>query len=71
MESETLADGSLCSAGRRSSVLPLALGSREEAASAQDDHLKIRPVVVGDGLGHSGEPEEEEEEVIVLEEPRS
>ena len=39
-------------------------------APAQDDHLEIRPLRVGDGLGHSGEPEEEEE-VIVLEEPKS
>ena len=50
-------------------MLPSALGSREEVASAQDDHLEIRPLRVGDGLGHSGEPEEEE--VIVLEEPKS
>ena len=50
-------------------MLPSALGSREEVALAQDDHLKIRPVIVGDGLGHSGEPEEEDE--IVLEEPKS
>ena len=51
-------------------MLPSALGSWEEAAPAQDGHLEIRPVIVGDGLGHSGEPEEEEE-VIVLEEPKS
>ena len=52
-------------------MLPSALGSREEVALAQDDHLEIRPLTVGDGLSHSGEPEEEEEEVIVLEEPKS
>ena len=51
-------------------MLPSALGSREEVASAQGDHLEIRPLRVGDGLGHSGEPEEAEE-VIVLEEPKS
>ena len=51
-------------------MLPSALGSREGVAPAQDDHLDIRPLGVGDGLGHSGEPEEEEE-VIVLEEPAS
>ena len=32
-----------------------------------NDHLKLRPVEVGDGLGHHGEPAEEE--VIVVEEP--
>ena len=66
---KTLAKGSLCSAGRRSSVLPSALGSREEAVLAQDNHLAIRPLGVGDGLSHPGEPEEEE--VIVVEEPES
>ena len=48
-------------------MLPSALGSREEAALAQDNHLDIRPLEVGDGLSHPGEPEEEE--VIVVEEP--
>ena len=28
-----------------------------------NDHLELRPVKVKDGLGHHGEPEEEEEEV--------
>ena len=50
-------------------MLPSALGSREGAALAQDDHLDIRPLGVDNGLGHSGEPEEEE--VIVVEEPKS
>ena len=32
-----------------------------------NDHLELRPVKVKDGLGHHGEPDEEE--VIVVEEP--
>ena len=34
-----------------------------------NDHLKLRPVEVEDGLSHHGEPAEEE--VIVVEEPDS
>ena len=34
---------------------------------AADDHLKLRPMEVNDGLSHHGEPAEEE--VIVVEEP--
>ena len=35
---------------------------------AADDHLKLRPVEVAEGLSHHGEPADEEE-VIVVEEP--
>ena len=59
---------------RCSSVLPSALGSREEVA-AEGDCERREPYTLApndpsnDGLSHHGEPEQEEE-VIVLEEPR-
>ena len=36
---------------------------------AADDDLELTLVEVADGLSHQGEPAEEEEEVIVVEEP--